>query len=116
MRGRNYLKHTINHIISSGYGRDEGHKASSMGKVAHYKNYLKLNPNATIQEKITMMENHHLNQAEINAVLILSQDDEMCKTYCGKTIEELKKDTNKKNMGCLFIFIVFIFIIICIIK
>ena len=115
MRGRYYLKHTINHLVSSG-SNNRGYKSSLMENVLHYKNYLKQNPDATTEEKITMLGYQNLTDTEINIALMMSHDEELCKTYCGKTIKEIKRDMDKKNIGCLFTLVFFIFIIICIIK
>jgi len=115
MRGRYYLKHTINHLVSNGSNNKGGNKSSLIENVDHYVNYFKRNPNISITDKINILRNN-LGKAETDVLLIKLKDEELCKAYCGKTVEEVKTKYNEESTGCLFILVAFVIIIICIIK
>jgi len=113
MRGRYYLKHTINHIVSS-RGNNVYAKEDILGNVYYYENYFAKNPDMLIMDKINILRNN-LKSGEANILLIKLKDEELCMTYCGKTTEEVKSELTKHTMGCLYLSVGFIIIIICIV-
>jgi uncharacterized membrane protein len=117
MRGKYYLKHTINHMVDN----DERIRQLNANYKAAVKEkaikYLKNATNSTVSDKVEYLNSltHDvfrfgkkyrydcsLKYEDISQIIIEVKDDELCKAYYGKDIKSYISDHNR-NMVILIV-------------
>lgn len=97
MRGRYYLKHTINHMVSDAQ-RNKGTKLSLEDKVKKVTDYLTtIKLDSPIEEKARILKNNNndLSLHEIHLVLVNLNDEELCKAYSYRSLDQIKKSIER---------------------